>query len=613
MSSKQAQRRNSVNRKTGSFYTPAYIAEHIARNSLNAWFRDKSGIDLSNEKSIFEIEEKAKSSSLNLLKELKVVDPAVGDGVFLTAAGEWIQEARLALEEKASISGIRKEVVTNCLYGVDLMTEAVEACKRRLRYWVENDSEEYNEYRGSDYRLNVKQGNALIGGILRPIPGVQTPSNEKGLSNIADQFHWFEQFPNIMKGDSPGFDVLLGNPPYGNILSREERNFIKATYSSLVGGGRDGSWNVACQFIVRSRDLLRDGGQFGFLIPNSILRVGQFAKTRKFLLDNMTIWEIIDEGSPFKEVTLEMVSLMCKATKNKSKSPVRILSRREGIAAPPKIPYKALQPDGVFVLYFDDVFERVLEKGKRDILEATRGRDIPKKHASTSNTEKFQVPYATSGRSVKRYRLEESHLVFVDNWFKGDKALKESYDSQLLIATKNYPYPRCVVKPVGMIHGGGAVKIMSTMENFDHETLGLILNSRMIRYICIKYLTNYSQLTTCLNTGIMNNLPLVYPKNPEPYARIYKALETYHQDLNEQMDPKEMLQLERLADALVYDLYLNEDQQLNKMVSLAFSHSQESGDGKEILRILDQPKIQQMVEDTYGNPIVKLIDSSPRM
>ena len=79
MSSKQVQRSNSVNRKTGSFYTPVYIAEHIARNSLNAWFSDKSGIDLSDKESIYKIEEKARFSSLNLLRELTVLLPIIAE------------------------------------------------------------------------------------------------------------------------------------------------------------------------------------------------------------------------------------------------------------------------------------------------------------------------------------------------------------------------------------------------------------------------------------------------------------------------------------------------------------------------------------------------------
>jgi hypothetical protein len=83
MRSRQSETSNAVNRKTGSFYTPVYIAEYIARNSLNAWFRDNSGIDLANKGSISRIEERVKSSSLNLLRDLKILDPAVGDGVFL--------------------------------------------------------------------------------------------------------------------------------------------------------------------------------------------------------------------------------------------------------------------------------------------------------------------------------------------------------------------------------------------------------------------------------------------------------------------------------------------------------------------------------------------------
>jgi len=142
-----------------------------------------------------------------------------------------------------------------------------------------------------------------------------------------------------------------------------------------------------------------------------------------------------------------------------------------------------------------------------------------------------------------------------------------SFSNELLVATKNYRFPRCVIKPVGMIHGGGIVQIIPASKDMNLRTIGLILNSKLIQYICSRYLANYSQLTTCLNTGILEELPIVLPANPETYAALFNALTKLY---SEEQSPKHdscVKVLETVSEALIYDLYFGNSHLLEKEVT----------------------------------------------
>ena len=74
-------------------------------------------------------------------------------------------------------------------------------------------------------------------------------------------FHWTAEFPEARETDasghySMGFDVVVGNPPYGDILS-DNGKFLVASYET--GGIND----IAAQFVERELQLLKLGGHFG--------------------------------------------------------------------------------------------------------------------------------------------------------------------------------------------------------------------------------------------------------------------------------------------------------------------------------------------------------------
>ncbi|MFT4244814.1 MAG: Eco57I restriction-modification methylase domain-containing protein, partial [Candidatus Woesearchaeota archaeon] len=73
-----------------------------------------------------------------LLREIKVVDPAVGSGAFPVGMMNEIVKARSILsiyfDTARDVSEIKRECIENSLYGVDIMPSAVDICQ--LRFWL---------------------------------------------------------------------------------------------------------------------------------------------------------------------------------------------------------------------------------------------------------------------------------------------------------------------------------------------------------------------------------------------------------------------------------------------------------------------------------------------
>jgi hypothetical protein len=592
-------------KRLGSFYTPQYLANLIAEETLNAWLRNQSASSTTNSENIHRMSVSKKEQIIERIRRISILDPAVGAGAFLLAAAEWLLRTRVELGEQLGSLEIRSHIIENCLFGVDLVDDAVSSCKYNLQAWAKKSDEDYSLSSKAGLR-NIRRGNSLIG-FTSPQDSIESKSKLEFAD--LDVFHWNLEFKEVFNGHSPGFDVILGNPPYGSILNQFERQFIKRTYPFIVGGSHDGTWNSAAHFIVRARTLLKEGGTLGFLVPNSILRVGQFRKTRSFLLDKMRLWKIIDEGSPFDDVTLEMVTMFSDKIDDQRMEPIAVESRRPGHKQSNNVEWNVLKSSRVFPIYHDAIFARILKRGKRNLLRATRGRDLAKEHVSATKTKDFTVPYITSGKSVQRFHIVSKYQVYADNWYNNDEKMRESFQKELLVATKNYRYPRCVIKPPGMIHGGGIVNIVPLFEEADKRALGLILNSHLIRFICVRYLTNYSQLTTCLNTGIVEDIPLVIPKNPYSCAMLFEIISKLYGKQMNNVEQECAGFLEKVSNALVYDLYFNKEESLHEELGkILLTEKTRKINSETFCSQLQCDSIMRSIEKIMEKPIVQDVE-----
>jgi len=119
----------SDRKTTGSYYTPPELVGQLIKSALEPVIEEKLK------------EAKTQSEKEAALLSLKVCDPACGSGHFLLAAARRIGK-ELAIvrtgEAQPGVEPLRKairDIVQNCIYGVDLNPLAVDLCKVAL--WIE--------------------------------------------------------------------------------------------------------------------------------------------------------------------------------------------------------------------------------------------------------------------------------------------------------------------------------------------------------------------------------------------------------------------------------------------------------------------------------------------
>lgn len=103
-------------------------------------------------------------------------------------------------------------------------------------------------------------------------------------------FEWRFEFPEVLddKGDFVGFDVVIGNPPYGVSIKDSYRTTV---VDSL---GKVPDFEIYYFFINISKRILKPNGIKSYIIPNTILFNVFAKKYRENLFNDWQIIEILD-------------------------------------------------------------------------------------------------------------------------------------------------------------------------------------------------------------------------------------------------------------------------------------------------------------------------------
>ena len=157
------------NKKIGAYYTPEEVTDYISRNTILPNLFDKLGIADKDNFDAFlnQSNNKTIEKALNQLKEIKLCDPACGSGAFIIKAGEVLleyQEKILRRLGKSNINkySLKKDIIINNLYGVDIQENAVEICKLRIWLWlISSTAKAVEPLPNIEYNFVV--GNSLVG------------------------------------------------------------------------------------------------------------------------------------------------------------------------------------------------------------------------------------------------------------------------------------------------------------------------------------------------------------------------------------------------------------------------------------------------------------------
>nr|WP_302578494.1 TaqI-like C-terminal specificity domain-containing protein [Methanobrevibacter arboriphilus] len=292
---------------------------------------------------------------LKLLNDVKVVDPAVGSGAFPVGMMNEIVNAKtilLLLKGKQEINNyeLKREIIENSLYGVDIEYFALDVAK--LRFWLslivdEESVEEIRPLPNLDHKLMC--GNSLI----EEFEGVQlfdksllngkstqidlnrfynesqtvlddlrrlqkrffneeNPNNKRNLKKEIDEkewsliehtleekgnersleelekykktnskpfFVWELYFSEVFQRDNPGFNIVIGNPPYVRQTKiKEFKPYFNSHYQTYASEA-----DLYVYFFEKGLNVLNNRGSLGYICSNMYTRTKYGKKLRNFM------------------------------------------------------------------------------------------------------------------------------------------------------------------------------------------------------------------------------------------------------------------------------------------------------------------------------------------
>lgn len=359
------------NKDKGAFYTPKEIVHYMCKESLIAYLQT----DVKTEETKKAIRTFVTTYDVNAiggkdsatakdideyLKDVKICDPAIGSGAFPMGMLKELFFCRGAIENFDDAAEIKRHIIQQNIYGVDIEKGAVDIA--RLRFWLALIVDEKTPHALPNMDFKIMQGNSLLEqykdvdlsrimenktvsfGAMQ-IPFLENDIDESRRQLIAlrkEYFHtydkerkktlrkamhekvqqlidlttnnlggtyngkhsekidlagidiastpefflWHTWFCDVF--ENGGFDIVIGNPPFGATLSEEEKKIYRGKFREVQF-----KIDTYSLFLLQAINLLACNGICYYIIPNTILD-NYFEEKIRIKLANLTIKEIND-------------------------------------------------------------------------------------------------------------------------------------------------------------------------------------------------------------------------------------------------------------------------------------------------------------------------------
>lgn len=537
-------------KKKGAFYTERELADYISRETIE-WYNSKQESQLKN---------------FQKLNSIKILDPACGSGIFLISIADMLFNLLKTLSSKIELPPYKDfedwefkvEIINNNIYGMDVDSSALKICEMNLASWIfDSISQEKLSKLSINLNFQFKNQNFLI--------------NTKEKSE---------------------FDIILGNPPYGNILSEGEKEILKSEKIFTS--------DIYVSFLLKSLRISR--GIIGFLIPKSFLLRQNYIGIRSSLLENSNIYKITDVGSNiFKGATNEVQIFLYEKLREKRRGSDENLTSVLDLTKKWVINYKNHEFDQLKICdqnsdcelydkqrrFFVYTFENNCQYCNNPTRNLNRIRiklDLEKKaiidyieknsNLNYLNIKDFKMVRGEEEGPLKEIRKlvqnkgklvskNEYFLLNAKNDIENFKIRKRKVVDLSKITTKKdikyYRTPKLLIKhntiyPVTVYVEEKAIFTSSVYSLLGKEekikTLSLLFNSKLMKFYCIYAINNQNDTTINLNQYMIRHLPFCLPGNFELTSKLYDILEILIENENISQDF-----FKEFVDLITYQLY----------------------------------------------------------
>lgn len=362
------------------------------------------------------------------LENIKILEPSCGSGNFLQILIEELQK-----ETQKSYDSI----VNNNIYCLDIDSKAIALSKERIKTLFDVELK------------NIFCEDALF-------------------------FHQGQ------------FDLIIGNPPYGNILSSNIKEKIHDKYH-----------NIALNFLDHFFNLLNPNALLYFIVPHSFSRAGQGSLLwRKKIIENQSLHEIIDVGNPFFDITLEQIIIGLTKEKNEEVITNSIRYNQIGNV----VEYKEIfnNPEKIISIYYDTNYVNIKNKNLKYPFSGKRGKDFKK--TDLNNFKESGNYWVILGKNITKDGVKN-----IKNYDKYSKNNQFLMKDQYVAITQFGSHLKASLIPKNTIPSGGIVIIQH--EGLTQEEAIQYLNNPKINDYLKKYILNGAKLTVHLDGKYLQQIP----------------------------------------------------------------------------------------------------------
>ncbi|MDD2912136.1 MAG: TaqI-like C-terminal specificity domain-containing protein [Candidatus Bipolaricaulis anaerobius] len=588
-----------VRKAGGIYYTPTYIVDYIVKNTVGELLKGKTPQEVGG------LTENWRPSKK--LHPLRVLDPACGSGSFLLGAYQYLLDwyrdryvedgaekhatgrnprlYRVGLPSPAAGRGFprspspsgrgqgegewrlttaeRKRILLTHIYGVDIDPQAVEVTKLSLLLKVlEGETQEtldsfyrlFQERALPDLGRNIKCGNSLIGPDFYETAAAAGLDREELLR--INPFDWHTEFPEVFSGDNPGFDAVIGNPPYifGELHLQATKRYLSEHYE-VAHDQYDTYW----LFIERSLSLLNTDGHFSMIVPDALLARDVAAPVRGLLLKN-GLRRVYHCGPVFPAAVSSVVVVTAKRWVGDE---IAVDVRQGG-----RFLFKhacsaqrfRLDPHLRLLVNVSDeeagLLGRLTELPRQlqDYVTISRGEEMGKKNVSRQGT----IPILV-GEDISRYYINPPTRLIA-----AIRKKPELYRAPKIVVVKTGVQPIAALDRTGYVTMQSLYNLHLAEKVIPIEAVLAVLNSRLVGFLVARTFTAYKRVFPQLNQTTLASIPMpsFLPAAAQAVATKVQTMLDLHKQLAAAKTEHEKTALQRQIaatdrqiDHLVYELY----------------------------------------------------------